>query len=293
MHASIIIPHFNDVARLEKCLAALVPQIQEQAIEIVVGDNASTQDIGEIQNTFPTVVFVVEQNPGAAAARNRAIQTAQGKWLFFTDADCIPAEDWVKTALSVAKEGICVGGRVTVFDETPPPRSGAEAFEHVFAFNQESYIKDTHYSVTANMIVSRTMFDTVGPFDGSKSEDLEWGQRAYGMGYEITYAPELCVAHPTRQNWQTLAKKWARTTREMFAAHGQSPKQRLKWGLRSFAIAASIVPHSAKVFRNKDLPLSDKFSALGMLIRLRLFRTVLTLKQAVFGQPELNKTILK
>ena len=289
MHATVIIPHFNDVARLHKCLTALVPQLQGNDVEIVVGDNGSTQDITPLRDTFAEVRFVSETHPGAAAARNRAVQSARGKWLFFTDADCVPAENWIETALTVAKDDTCVGGRVSVFDETPPPRSGAEAFEHVFAFNQEAYIKQTHYSVTANMLVSRKMFDAVGSFDGSKSEDLDWGQRAYGMGYDIAYASELHVAHPTRQNWQALAKKWHRTTREMFAAHGTGPFQRIKWGLRSLLITASIVPHSVKVFRHQDLSLRDKCAALGMLVRLRLFRAGMTMRQAVFGQEPINQ----
>lgn len=184
---------------------------------------------------------------------------------------------------------MCIGGKVDVFDETPPPRSGAEAFEHVFAFNQKAYIEKTHYSVTANMVVSRAMFDAVGPFDGSQSEDLEWGQRAHGMGYDIRYAPELGVAHPTRQDWPALKKKWRRTTREMFAAHGTGFKDRITWGMRSLIILASILPHSVKILRHPSLSLRDRGAALTTLVRLRVFRAIMTLTQAIAGQEPINR----
>ncbi len=42
---------------------------------------------------------------------------------------------------AAARPGTLTGGRVYIFDETPPPRSGAEAFERVFAFRQRDYIE--------------------------------------------------------------------------------------------------------------------------------------------------------
>lgn len=288
MQASVIIPHFNDVIRLRKCLAALVGQVTGEDVEIIVGDNASTQDISGIQAEFPAVIFVTEPQPGAAAARNCAVAASSGEWLFFTDADCVPSDTWIAVARDVCAENTCVGGTVSVFDETPPPRSGAEAFENVFAFNQKAYIEKTHYSVTANMVVSRAMFDAVGPFDGSQSEDLEWGQRAYGMGYAIEYAPHLVVGHPTRQDWPALKKKWRRTTREMFANHGTGPKQRATWGLRGLVVLASILPHSVKVMRHPDLSARDKCAAMCTLIRLRGYRFALAMVQALIGQKPIN-----
>ena len=42
--AAIIIPHYNDVVRLARCLRALLPQIRPGE-ELVVVDNGSTQDL--------------------------------------------------------------------------------------------------------------------------------------------------------------------------------------------------------------------------------------------------------
>jgi GT2 family glycosyltransferase len=287
--ASVIIPHFNDVVRLEKCLAALAPQVAERPVEIVVCDNGSSVDLTGIRAAFPQVSFVHEPAPGAAAARNRAVAESRGAWLFFTDADCVPAPDWIATALTCAHPERVIGGRITVFDETPPPRSGAEAFEQVFAFPQATYIAKTRYSVTANMIVPRALFEAVGPFDGSKSEDMDWGQRAHARGHAIVYAPELVVAHPTRQNWAALVKKWRRTTSEMYFANGTTPRRRLLWGLRALAVLGSIAPHGLKVLRHSALSPRDRAAALGVLVRLRALRAGWTLRQALFGQAPLNR----
>lgn len=291
MQASVIIPHFNDVVRLERCLSALVPQIAGRDVEIIVADNASTQSIAEVRAAYPQVRFVHEPHPGAAAARNRAVADSTGRWLFFTDADCVPGPDWVVQALALVTPDTTIGGRVDVFDETPPPRSGAEAFETVFAFPQKVYITRKNYSVTANMLISRAMFDHVGPFDGSRVEDMDWGQRAHAMGYAIRYVPELAVAHPTRQDWPALLKKWRRISSENYFAHGTSPARRLVWGLRGIAILGSIPIHGLKILRDARLSGSEKGAALVVLVRLRLLRLVWTLRQALFSEPPINQPL--
>lgn len=289
MEASVIIPHYNDVDRLKKCLDALAPQVAGRDVEIVVGDNASTQDLSAIRAAFPEVRFVHEADPGAAAARNRAVAESRGEWLFFTDADCVPASDWVETALGLRQADTTIGGRVDVFDETPPPRSGAEAFETVFAFPQEDYITRKNYSVTANMLISRAMFDRVGPFDGSRVEDMDWGQRAHAMGFAIRYVPALAVSHPTRQDWPALLKKWRRISAENYFAHGTSPAKRLIWGLRSVALIGSIPVHGVRILRESRLGGAEKRAALGVLVRLRMLRVGWTLRQALFSERPINQ----
>jgi glycosyltransferase involved in cell wall biosynthesis len=287
--ASVIIPHFNDVVRLRKCLTALAPQVVDAPVEVIVCDNASSQDLSEVQAAFSWVRFLHEPTPGAAAARNRGVAESRGEWLFFIDADCVAADDWIAVALSRVRPGRVIGGRVTVFDETPPPRSGAEAFEHVFAFNFKLYIEKYHYSGAGNMLVSRTVFDHVGPFDGSRSEDMDWGQRAHAVGYPIDYVPELVVGHPTRQDWTALEKKWRRITSEMYFANGTRPVRRLIWGLRSMALIASIAPHSLKVLRHPGLSRRDRAAAFGVLVRLRVLRAGWTLRQAFLGETPINQ----
>ena len=38
---AVIIPHYNDLTRLEKCLKALSPQVPEHGVEVVVVDNGT------------------------------------------------------------------------------------------------------------------------------------------------------------------------------------------------------------------------------------------------------------
>ena len=274
--AVVIIPHRNDLGRLMRCLDALQAQ-DRSAVEVVVVDNGSTVDLAELRCRYPWMRLLEEATPGAAAARNLGVAETAAPWLFFLDADCVPAADWLATALHIAADSSrqITGGRVRVFDETPRPRSGAEVFEAVFAFDQATYIHRKGFSVTANLLVSRHVFDAVGPFESGVSEDVEWCQRAQAAGYPVRYAPDLCVAHPTRSDWPALAAKWRRLTQQMAAlALHRGHQGRVLWVLHALAMPLSIPLHALRILRHPELTRVERLSGLGTLLRLRLSRMI-------------------
>lgn len=286
--AAVVIPHYNDVARLERCLTALAPQLDD-TVEAVVVDNNSTADISGVRAAFAMLRFVVETEKGAAAARNRGVAETTAPTIFFLDCDCVPDADWISRAHGVAGRADLVGGRIDTFDETPPPRSGAEAFEAVFAFDQRSYIEEKNFSVTANLVTHRRIFDEIGGFRAHVSEDLEWCQRAVSAGKRLVYADELRVSHPTRSDWPALEKKWRRLTSEAcathFAAHGAGAKARASWAARAALVAVSALAHTPKVLASPALASTqERLRALGALFRLRFTRTLWMLGQSLAGR---------
>lgn len=281
--AAIIVPHYNDVDRLRRCLLALRPQLSE-ATELVVVDNGSTEDLAPVREALPELRIVTEPQKGAAQARNRGVTETSAPLLFFIDADCVPEPDWVTSAFAVCGQGDIVGGAVSVFDETPPPRSGAEAFETVFAFDNQHYVEDKGFSVTANLVTRRAVFEATGPFDDSRSEDVDWCRRAKAQGFSLVYAGGLRVAHPSRSDWPALRKKWRRMTHESFGVNGTGPTARLKWALRALAMPLSVLAHTPQILTSSELRSGkERGAALLTLARLRLQRMVWMLTQVVKG----------
>ena len=288
---AIIVPHYNDVARLRRCLDALVPQMTA-TVELVVADNASTEDLSPIRAAHPDVAIVTQPEAGAAAARNAGVAATTAPSLAFLDADCVPAPDWLATAQDIAaRQGDAVtGGRIDVFDETPGPRSGAEGFETVFAFDQAGYIADKGFSVTANLVTTRAVFAATGPFVPGLSEDLDWCRRATAAGFALHYAPDLAVSHPTRSDWAALERKWRRLTEESWGlrARGARPGAgaRAAWAARALvALPASIPAHAPRILRDKRLSRDERRAALLTLARLRLTRAGWMLRQAARRDP--------
>ena len=282
--AVIIIPHHNDTRRLGHCLAALAPQLTPN-IGLLVVDNGSTETLDPIRAAHTDLRIVIEPLKGAASARNRGVVETTAPYLFFLDCDCVPAPDWVATALRLMDLGSIVGGNITVFDETPPPRNGAQAFEAVFAFDNRGYIEQQAFSVTANLLTRRDVFVDVGPFRHGVSEDLDWCHRARQKGYRLAYADALRVGHPSRSDWPALRRKWARVTAELFLVNGTTPVARLRWLAKALTMPISILIHAPKVIQHPALrgP-RERIAGLGTLARLRLLRASWMLRQ-VMGLP--------
>src|SRR5205814_10481932 len=85
---SIIVPVYNNPHDLVECLNALVP-LHSPEVEIIVVDDASTDDIHTVITQSSVQVLRLMHNSGPAAARNHGARHAQGKILFFVDADII------------------------------------------------------------------------------------------------------------------------------------------------------------------------------------------------------------
>lgn len=86
---SFIIPHKNTPGLLRRCLASI--PYREDIQVIVIDDNSDPMKVdfeyfpgSDIENV--QVIFSKEEK-GAGAARNKGLQKAEGKWLFFADAD--------------------------------------------------------------------------------------------------------------------------------------------------------------------------------------------------------------
>lgn len=280
---AVIIPHYNDVPRLERCLLALRANDVANT-EIVVVDNSSPVSLDEIRAAFPEVRFIVEAQKGAAHARNRGVAETTAQRLFFIDADCVPASDWLTVGREIADRADLIGGRVDVFDETPPPRSGAEAFEAVFAFNFRRYIEVQGFSGAGNLLTRRDVFNAIGGFINGVSEDREWTMRAVSHGYTLIYEDGFRVSHPSRQDWPALKAKWRRTTQEAYQLNGPGFSARLRWVLRGLAMPASAVVHIPKVLASDKLVSArETLRAIATLIRLRCQRMIWMLRQAVGG----------
>lgn len=290
--AAVIIPHYNDPMRLQRCLQALAASNAAEdldRVEIVVVDNASPCDLSHLQEAFPNIRFLTEPAKGAAHARNSGVAATTARRLAFIDADCVPSPGWLDHVLnlSLPENNGVVGGKVDTFDETPPPRSGAEAFERVFAFDFRHYIEKMQFTGSGNMVTSRATFETVGPFRPGLSEDVDWSRRAIAAGFTIAYDEALEVSHPTRQDWAALKTKWRRTTQEGFLLRGTGLKARLLWALRAFAVLGSVPVHLPRILRSKKLDSTgERLRGALTLLRLRVARAGWMLLQAISKSPQ-------
>jgi glycosyltransferase involved in cell wall biosynthesis len=111
---SVAIPTRNHPTELAACLQSLIP-CRDKVLEIIVVDNNSdgcaTRQIAEQFGA----IYIHEPVVGLEAARNRAIASAQGDVIAFTDDDCQVSAEWID-AIAESFADLIVGavtGRAT------------------------------------------------------------------------------------------------------------------------------------------------------------------------------------
>lgn len=84
---SVVIPTFNRarfvVQAIESCYAAAAGL----EIDVIVVDDASSDDTGDVAKSYPVRYFRFERNRGRCAARNFGIDQSQAKYVKFLDSD--------------------------------------------------------------------------------------------------------------------------------------------------------------------------------------------------------------
>jgi glycosyltransferase involved in cell wall biosynthesis len=84
---SLIIPAYNEAVNLRECLASLVAQDYPD-FEVILVDNASTDDTAQVCAQFPTVRYLYfDRAKSSYAARNEGVRQAKNEMLAFFDAD--------------------------------------------------------------------------------------------------------------------------------------------------------------------------------------------------------------
>lgn len=208
---SVIIPTYNDWARLSVCLGALVDQTYPRALfEVLIVNNNPEDKMPEGYVLPENCEVLTESKPGSYAARNAALKVCKGEIIGFTDSDCIPDKDWIKNAVAFFGKHTEVqrlGGGIHVFFKKTRP-SKFEFYDKFYAFPQESYVKAGN-AVTANMFAYFHVFKEVGFFDPRlmSGGDYQWGMMAQKKGFPIAYAPQVRVDHPARASLKELIIK--------------------------------------------------------------------------------------
>ncbi|SDT60352.1 glycosyltransferase family 2 protein [Actinoplanes derwentensis] len=125
---AVVVPAFNEAASIGATLAALAAQT-DRDFRLVVVDNASTDGTAAVVRRFAEtapfpVEVVTETEPGAGTAADTGFRHAiagGATLLARTDADCLPAPDWIGTLRSYLDRGVDLvcGRSVPRRDEQP------------------------------------------------------------------------------------------------------------------------------------------------------------------------------
>ncbi len=213
-HISIIVPVYNDPDGVDATLSSLSSQTTAHPHEIAVVDNNSTDRTPDVVRTYQQThdhihLYQETEIQSSYAARNKGIKHTNADLLAFLDADMTVPESWIDDALNMAEntDGNYVGCNVEL--TLPKEPSLAAQYDHHTGFPVKQYISQQHFVPTCCLLVSRQVVEDIGPFDHRlvSGGDKEFGNRVYNAGYDLHFAEDVTVYHPTRNSIHDHIKK--------------------------------------------------------------------------------------
>ncbi len=181
---SVVIPAYNGTSRyLEQAIQSVLAQTYAD-YEIIVVDDASTDDTGGLVRKIPHVRYLRRsQNGGQAAARNTGANLAQGPYLAFLDQDDLWEPTFLEETLGILEPTTratlvhCDGYQV---DEQNKILEYDAAMKHTGSITQ--LLRGGHDVATSGTLFRKACFDAVGGYDAQLSiwEDMDLAIRLYG-----------------------------------------------------------------------------------------------------------------
>jgi cellulose synthase/poly-beta-1,6-N-acetylglucosamine synthase-like glycosyltransferase len=208
LKVSVIIPNLHSPV-IGQVLSKLRRQDYDlsQVEVLVVGLDCHRQVLDD-----DLVQFISTGRPiPPAQARNLGVAAARGRTLVFLDADCVPADNWLRALLETAAQIAGLGALSGAMDLAQSYPFLTQC-DQIATFHEYMNSKPAgfHRSLPSfSLLVPRFVMVQVGGFDTSfvhaAGEDLDLTIRISRAGYRLYFTPEAVVAHyPSRSTHADL-----------------------------------------------------------------------------------------
>lgn len=215
MELSIIIPVFNAESTLNLLISSLKSQsLDRDRFEIIFIDNGSTDKSKDIiqkeADEWSNIHYIsYTKKQSSYASRNAGIETARGKYVAFTDADCCPRANWADSILSEIMKlpkNFLLSGHIELVSKNEN-FNHYEWYDSLSSLDQKSYSKKG-YGATANLTVPVSTIQILNGFkEATSGGDKDFCLRAKKEDIPLIYIDKIIVEHPTRNNHYEIVKK--------------------------------------------------------------------------------------
>ncbi|GAC1486465.1 MAG: hypothetical protein NVS1B13_13930 [Flavisolibacter sp.] len=225
---SIVICTRNRASQLVQCLHSL-ESLYPKPKEIIVVDNAPSDQSTNQAAMGKSVIYVLEPRPGLDIARNTGIKRASGQIVAFMDDD-ISAEPNCLAEIEKTFEDLDIEAMTGLVLAAELNTEAQFVFEKEWSFNRgyidkvfdRNYFERTlsvgppvwEIGAGANMAFRRHIFNFTGYFDerldvgaAGCNGDSEMWFRILSKGYSIAYNPRAVVHHQHRKTLSGLKKQ--------------------------------------------------------------------------------------
>ncbi len=225
LDVSVIIVNWNTREYLRNCLDSVFATVRQIEIEVIVVDNASSDDsVSVVEREFPQVKLIKnESNRGFAAANNQGMKAARGRYVLLLNSDTIVLDEALDATVRFADsepQAAVVGCRVVNPDRTLQatgfmypsllnmvlsctylyklfPRSRFFGRERMTWWDRDD-VREVDVVTGCFMLVRREAIEQVGGMDEAffmYGEETDWCYRFKQAGWKMLFAPAGQIIH--------------------------------------------------------------------------------------------------
>jgi GT2 family glycosyltransferase len=198
--ASVIICVYNRPVQVLECLDSLL-RLDYDDFEVVLVDDGSTDDTPAVLERFrqahparAVTVVRLARNGGLSAARNAGVRAARGRFVLFTDSDCVVERGWLGAMLKAFEPPEVAAVLGWVVDA--PPRNWAER-AYVVSPNVDPEAWRRRVLAGNNMAFRRDVLADY-LFDEAMAyycDETDLARRLLADGHRIAFARDAVVRH--------------------------------------------------------------------------------------------------
>jgi len=298
LQLSVIIPSRDRLDVLRRVLDSLGRQeLAPERFEVIVVDDGSsdgTMDYLRDRSGTATFALIPLQGggEGAAAARNRALDTSRGEIILFLDADTIPSPSLLRRHLelqSCARGAECHLGRIDMSAELMGPEQARWHELRQAADDALTGKIDFRRYRTANSSMPRSALLKIHGFEERllAAEDLELAYRLAREGMRFYYHSDILAVHHHPLRLGEYLRKGALYGEAVARWYALQPEMGTELARRFGLYDAALAPAERRRYRLKTLLVNGAsvrlLTVLAGLVRRINLAASQRLLRAVYG----------
>lgn len=195
---SVIIPLYNKAQTISRTLQSVARQ-SVQPLEVIIVDDGSTDGSAEVVESMALeqVRVVRQANAGVSAARNKAIELAQGEWVALLDGDDVWCEKYlenVERMLSLHPDAGAVGTAFVIDDGKNLVAADTPTKEGVVDFFAESMSR--YVLIPSATVVRRELVLQLGGFpEGMRMGEDQYLWTKVARTSKVVFSPQRLVVY--------------------------------------------------------------------------------------------------
>jgi glycosyltransferase involved in cell wall biosynthesis len=247
---SVVIPARDAESHVAATVRGVLEQdVEAVAVEVWVVDDGSVDRTGEAAREAGARVLRIDAplagRPGAA--RNRGAECARGDPVVFLDADCTPANDWLRMILEAHDNGAEVVGGSLAPQPGLPASARCDYYCGSYLIHPGRPAGWVRHHPPPNLSVRRATFAATRGFSeeppfATCNEERVWQGELRRAGQQIYFEPRAVVYHANRPGLFNLLRRSYRWGYTSIPGKADTQATRLPWLFRYpvIAVAGSI-----------------------------------------------------